>query len=59
MPFWVRQKWHILQKELLFAAKAMVEHIKSPAIHPTQPETRGYKNRFLAPHFTMQAAENS
>ena len=59
VPFWVRQKWHILQMELLFAAKAMVEHIKSPAIHPTLPETRGYKNRFLAPRFTMQAAENS
>lgn len=45
--------------ELLFATKAIVEHIKSPIIHPTLPETRGYKNRFLAPRFAMQAAENS
>lgn len=45
--------------ELLFATKAIVEHIKSPIIHPTLPETRGYKNCFLAPHFAMQVAENS
>ena len=45
--------------ELLFATKAIVEHIKSPIIHPTLPETRGYKNRFLAPCFAMQAVENS